>query len=32
MALALSIFQLLVGGFIIGYALGHAQLAVKGQV
>ena len=32
MALALSIFQLLVGGFIIGYTLGYVQLAVKGQV
>ena len=31
MALALSIFQLLVGGFIIGYTFGYTQLAVKGQ-
>ena len=32
MALALSIVQVLIGGFIIGYALGYAQLAMKGQI
>lgn len=32
MALALSLIQVFIGALIIGYALGHAQLAVKGQI
>ena len=32
MALALSLIQVLAGGFIIGYTLGYVQLAVKGQI
>ncbi len=32
MDIAISLFQVFFGALIIGYTLGHVQLAVKGQI